>query len=198
MDKLHIGTESKDWIHTDLRAQRLPAQSMAAEVLTLRKEDEVRVADVHHCARNIAGNTLDPYRTTHHPRHTHAGLDPPGPDVLTHHAALPQSTVRPQRDLAQTLTGGQPGGYATCTVPAQLGLTAIRVEEAQKQAAVRSSFKKFDPIRTDAGVARTELLRQRGVLPLRDRLFHDQEIVAARVRFHKRNPSAQLGSSSRA
>ena len=136
---------------------------MGAKVLLVSKDDEVRIADVDHCAFDRAGDTgyLDGAR--HDARRAHSGFDPPLRVLAANELAGARAAVGAKGRFVAAFAGGKPGCNATGSVSAQLGFAAIGVEEAEEERAVGTPVKKFNAVRANACIARTKFARNRGV-----------------------------------
>ena len=106
--------------------------------------------------------------------------------------ARAQAAMGAQRNVLPSLTPRQPRGDTTCTVARELRLATVGVEETQEQIAISLALKKLDAVGAHAGIPSTELSRKFSMAALRQRLFDDEEVVTAGVRFDERNHDASI------
>src|SRR5580698_1821858 len=183
--KLYVRAEAEERVDADLRAELLPAQAMAAEVIALRKRDEVWIADVHHGAIDRAGHACNLNSARHHTGHTHAALDPPCCTVAVEHSAGTDAAVRPEGHLRSAFALSEPCSYAACSIAAQLSFAPVGVEEPQKERPVGLALQKLDPVSAHTRVPLTQPFRECRVFACSRALFDHEEVVAACVSFDK-------------
>ena len=135
----------KRGMHTDLRTQLLPTQSIRAELGIFGKDHKVRIANIHIRSLHNA-NTFNIHRMRRHYWHTHLRRNQELIIILLQHAARTWPTVSTQNYLLNPLAIRQPRSYAASSIPRELRLGAIRIEQAQRQLAISFTFQKLHTI----------------------------------------------------
>ena len=172
-------------VRAEPSAQLLPRDPLDREVRRLRKEDEVRIPDVHHCPRNLR-HACHRERSRHHPRHAHAALNAEQRARSLHHAAAPRTTVRSEYHVVTPFARGKPRRHTSRSIARELRLRPVRIEQTQEQLTAGASLQELDPVRANARRPRTQPPRQCRMTPSRIAFIHDQEVIPAGVRLHER------------
>src|SRR5258708_14667774 len=100
--------------------------------------------------------------------------------------------MRAQRDVLPALTAGEPCVHATWAIAGELSLTTIGVEKTQEEIVIRLALQELNAVGTHTGVPCAELTCELRMTALSQRLFNDEEVVAASVRFDKGNHDASI------
>jgi hypothetical protein len=97
-----------------------------------------------------------------------------------------------QSNVLPSLTPRQPRRDTTRAVAGELRLATISIEETKEQIAPGLTLKKLDAIGADTGVSSAELACEFSVTALGQRLFDNEKVVAAGMRFDERNHDASI------
>ncbi len=186
----------KQRTRADTRSKLLPTLSISTEVLGINEQHKVRIPDIDHSSGNIAHpGKLN--RPLHHPRNTHLTLDQVKRIRGLNHMATPHSAMRPKRHILKSFATRQPRSNTASPIARKLRLAAIRIEQPQKQIAIRSALKELNAIRAYARIARAKLPCQLCMSPLSQMFVNNQKVVTAGVGFYERNHSFYSASTSR-
>ncbi len=160
--------------------------AMRAEVVGVDEENEVRIPYIDHSPSHIA-DTRQRDRTRHDTRNTHLAFDQVRRIGCLDDMASTQAAVGTQGNVLPALTARKPRGNASCPISRKLSLAAVLIEKTQEEIAVGLPLEELNAIGPDAGVPCAKLTREFGVAALCQRLFNNQEIIAAGVCFDEGN-----------
>jgi hypothetical protein len=158
---------------------------MSAEVVVVDKENKMWIPNIDHRSSYIA-DAWQFNRARHCPRNSHLALDQVKRIRSLKDPAGAKAAMSPQLDTLPTLIAGQPGCHTTRSIPRELRLAAIRIEQPKKKIAVGPSIQKLNPVGSNARVPCTQLARKIGMAARGQRLFNDKKIIAAGMRFDER------------
>jgi hypothetical protein len=170
----------------NLRSKLLPAQPMSAEVVVVNKKNKMWVPNIDHRSDYIA-DVWQFNRARHYPRNSHLALNQVKRVGSLKNPAGAKAAMRSQLDTLPALTTGQPRCHTTRSIPRELRLAAIRIEQPKKKIPAGPSIQKLNPVRSDTRVPCTQLARKIGMPPLGQRLLNDKKVIAASMRFDERN-----------
>jgi hypothetical protein len=162
---------------------------MSAEVIVINKKNKMRIPNVDHRSSHIA-DAWQFDRARHHSRNSHLALDQVKRIGSLKDPAGAKAAMRSQLDTLPALTAGQPRCHTTRSIPRELRLAAIRIEQPKKKTAVGPSIQKLNPVSSDTRIPCTQLARKIAMPPLGQRLLNDKKVIAASMRFDERNHSS--------
>src|ERR1700733_5516202 len=93
-NKLNVCPMREKRTYADLRPKLLPAQPMRSEPITVDKENEMRVANIHHRTGDLT-NARQHNRALHDPRNPHLAFDQVQRIARLHHVTGTQSAMSP-------------------------------------------------------------------------------------------------------
>jgi hypothetical protein len=144
------------------------------------------ITHIHHCSSHTAyTEKLD--RPRHHTRNAHLGFNKVKRIVSLDNTTSTQTSMRIQRNLSPAFAVGKPRCDAARPIAGELCLAAVCIKQAQEQIPVGSALQELDTIGAHTCVPHAELARELCVTALGQRLFDNQEVIAAGVRFNEGN-----------
>src|ERR1700722_1137133 len=144
------------------------------------------ISHIHHCSSHVA-HTGKVDRPRHHTRNAHLAFNKVKRIVGLDYTASTQTSMSIQGYLSPAFTVGKPRCDATRPIAGELCLAAVCIKQTQEQIPVGSALQELNTIGAHTCVSRTKLARELCVTALGQRLFDNQEVIAAGVRFNEGN-----------